>query len=51
LQPIKPIFILSEGAHPAREDENAGARPIAAVVTAVFLMNVHLVVILAGFKI
>lgn len=38
------MFILSEGAHPARADEIAGPIVIAAVVAAVALINVRLVV-------
>ena len=45
------MFILSEGAHPARADEIAGPIVIAAVVAAVALINVRLVVMVVGFNI
>jgi hypothetical protein len=43
---MSPTLILSEGAQPVRALDKAGARPIAADVSAVFLMNILLVVIL-----
>jgi hypothetical protein len=39
LQPIRPTLILSEGAQPVNAPDSAGARPIPAVVIAVFFKN------------
>jgi hypothetical protein len=40
LQPIRPTFILSDGAQPvASAPESEGTSPIAAVVNAVFFRN------------
>jgi hypothetical protein len=39
---MRPTFILSDGAQPVKALENAGTRPIAAVVIAVFLRNSRL---------
>jgi hypothetical protein len=45
LHPIRPTFILSDGAQPTKVPDIAGISPRAAVVNAVFLINSLLVAI------